>query len=70
MFEPLIGPVGKLDLTGIHWAIVGGESGNGTKNFRPMDLDWVREIRDQCVTAGVKFVFKQYAGSRSGGSGA
>jgi protein gp37 len=62
MFEPLIGPVGKLDLTGIHWAIVGGESGNRTKNFRPMDLDWVREIRDQCVKAGVKFVFKQHAG--------
>jgi protein gp37 len=64
MFEPLIGPVGTLDLTGIHWAIVGGESGGGTNNFRPMDVTWVRQIRDQCVGAGVKFIFKQYAAQR------
>ena len=63
-FEPLIGAVGKLNLDGIHWAIVGGESGGGTHRFRPMAVQWVRAIRDQCVAAGVKFVFKQYAGKR------
>jgi protein gp37 len=42
--EPLLGPLPALDLTGIHWVIVGGESG---PEYRPMDLDWVREIRDQ-----------------------
>ena len=42
--EPLIGPIGTLDLEGIHWVIVGGESGPG---FRPMKLEWVREVRDQ-----------------------
>ena len=68
-FEPLIGAVGKLNLDGIHWAIVGGESGGGTNNFRPMDIEWVRSIRDQCVSAGVKFVFKQYAGKRPEGLG-
>mgnify|MGYP001377394179 CR=1 FL=1 len=61
MFEPLVGRIGKLDLTGIDWVIVGGESGNG---WRPMETDWVREIRDQCVDAGVKFVFKQYAAKK------
>jgi protein gp37 len=58
MFEPLIGPVGKLDLDGIDLVLVGGESGIG---YRPMDPDWVREIRDQCVSAGVGFNFMQYA---------
>ena len=43
-FEPLIGPVGELDLSKIAWAIVGGESG---KNYRPVNAEWVREIRDQ-----------------------
>lgn len=64
--EPLIGPVGKLDLTGIHWVIVGGESG---PNYRPMNLDWAREIRDQCIRANVAFFFKQVGGLRptSGG---
>jgi len=61
-FEPLIGPVGRLDLTGIHWAIVGGESGNG---FRPMNHAWARAIRDQCVRAGTAFFFKQSASVRS-----
>ena len=64
MFEPLVGSVGKLNLDGIRWALVGGESGGGTNRFRPMDIAWVREIRDQCVAAGVKFVFKQYSGKR------
>jgi protein gp37 len=57
--EPLIGPVSELDLTDIHWVIVGGESG---PQARPINPDWVREIRDQCVTAKVAFFFKQWGG--------
>jgi protein gp37 len=56
--EPLLGPL-ELDLTGIHWVIVGGESGLG---YRRMNLDHARSIRDQCVTAGVPFFFKQVGG--------
>ena len=55
--EPLIAPLGTLDLIGIHWIIVGGESGPGA---RPMDTQWVRDIRDQCARAGVAFFFKQW----------
>ena len=64
--EPLIGRIGRLDLTDIDWVIVGGESGPGA---RPMDPDWVREIRDQCGEEGVAFFFKQWGGFRpkSGG---
>ncbi len=64
--EPLIGPMGKIHLTGIDWVIVGGESGPGA---RPMDPDWVRDIRDQCSKADVAFFFKQWGGLRpkSGG---
>jgi len=64
--EPLIGPVGLLDLAGIHWVIVGGESGPGA---RPMHPDWVRQVREQCVAQGVAFFFKQWGGPRpkSGG---
>lgn len=64
--EPLIGPVGRLDLSAIDWVIVGGESGPGA---RPMHPDWVRAIRDQCERAGVAFFFKQWGGPRpkSGG---
>ncbi len=58
--EPLLGPLDHLDLRGIHWAIVGGESGPGA---RPMPKEWVRSIRDQCVAAGVAFHFKQWGGS-------
>lgn len=50
--EPLIEPVGDIDLTGIDWVIVGGECGPGT---RPMAADWAREVRDQCLDAGVAF---------------
>lgn len=57
--EPLIGPVGALDLDGIDWVIAGGESG---ANHRPMDEEWVTDIRDQCVAAGVAFFFKQWGG--------
>jgi protein gp37 len=65
--EPLLGPVGSLDLDGIHWVIAGGESG---PNFRPAKIEWLREIRDQCTDAGVPFFFKQWGGIRpkSGGN--
>ena len=55
--EPLIGPIGKVDLTGIDWVIVGGESG---PRARPIDLNVVRNIRDQCAAAGAAFFFKQW----------
>lgn len=54
--EPLLGPIDDLDLRGIGWVITGGESGPGA---RPMDPQWARDIRDQCVGAGVAFVHKQ-----------
>ena len=57
--EPLLAPVGKLDLTGIDWVIVGGESG---PHARPMDKRWVIDIRNQCVRARVAFFFKQWGG--------
>ena len=65
-FEPLLGPVGKIDLVGIDWVIVGGESG---PQARPMYEEWAVEIRDQCRAANVAFFFKQWGGIRpkSGG---
>ncbi|GAB4076085.1 DUF5131 family protein [Nostocoides australiense] len=57
--EPLIGDLGVLDLTGIDWVIVGGESG---PRARPMDPRWAESIRDQCATAEVPFFFKQWGG--------
>lgn len=64
--EPLIGPLGEVDLSGIDWVIAGGESGPGC---RPMKREWVVEVRDQCVAAKVPFFFKQWGGIRpkSGG---
>jgi protein gp37 len=59
--EPLIGPIGTLDLSGIHWVLLGGESG---PRARPIDIDWVREIRDQCSAQKVAFFFKQWGGLR------
>ncbi|MFP5221858.1 MAG: DUF5131 family protein [Acidobacteriota bacterium] len=59
--EPLLGSVGKISLEGIDWAIVGGESGPGA---RPMQEEWVTEIRDQCLQSGVAFFFKQWGGVR------
>ena len=56
-FEPLIGPVGQLDLTGIDWAIVGGESG---RSARPIQVAWIDEIHDQCTTQRTAFFFKQW----------
>jgi len=60
-FEPLLGSVGKIDLKGIDWAIVGGESGPSS---RPMKEEWAVEIRDQCRSAKVAFFFKQWGGFR------
>ncbi len=57
--EPLIGALPKLDLSGIDWVIVGGESGHGA---RPIKEEWVTDIRDQCLQAGVAFFFKQWGG--------
>ncbi|CAA9560476.1 MAG: Bacteriophage protein gp37 [uncultured Thermomicrobiales bacterium] len=57
--EPLLGPLPGLDLGGIDWAIVGGESGPGA---RPIEEGWVLDIRDQCRAAGVAFFFKQWGG--------
>lgn len=57
--EPLIGPLPDLELNGIDWVIVGGESGPGA---RPMDPGWVRDIRDNCVAEQVPFFFKQWGG--------
>jgi protein gp37 len=57
--EPLIGPLNGINLEGIHWVIAGGESG---PNYRPMDINWARGIRDDCSEAGVAFFFKQWGG--------
>lgn len=58
--EPLLGPLGTVDLSGIDWVIVGGESGPGA---RSMDPEWVRGLRDQCVAQQVPFFFKQWGGT-------
>lgn len=57
--EPLLGPLPGLNLAGIDWVIVGGESGPG---YRPVRVDWVRDIRDQCQHDAVPFFFKQWGG--------
>ena len=64
--EPLLGPLPDLDLSGIHWVIVGGESGHRS---RPMKESWALDLRDQCATANVAFFFKQWGGPtpKSGG---
>ena len=58
--EPLLGPLKNLDLSGIHWVIVGGESGPGA---RPMNPAWARDLRDQCQSVSVPFFFKQWGGT-------
>jgi protein gp37 len=58
--EPMLGPIPGLDLTGIDWVIVGGESG---PKARPIRADWVREIRERCAASGTSFFFKQWGGS-------
>jgi len=59
--EPLIGRISKLNLSGIDWVIVGGESGPGAREMRE---EWVREIRDNCVEKKIPFFFKQWGGVR------
>jgi len=59
--EPLLEDLGSLELRGIHWVIVGGESG---RSARPMKREWALSIRDQCVAAHVPFFFKQWGGFR------
>ncbi len=60
-FEPLLGPIRAPNLSGIHWAIVGGESG---PRARPMEAWWVEDLRDACKTQNVAFFFKQWGGNR------
>jgi protein gp37 len=64
--EPLLGPLDDIDLDGIHWLIAGGESG---PKHRPVQAEWVCQLRDRCVAEGVPFFFKQWGGARpkSGG---
>ena len=64
--EPLLGPIPGLDLRGIDWVIVGGESG---PHARPMDPDWALDIRDQCVAQDVPFFFKQWGGRNKKSTG-
>jgi protein gp37 len=64
--EPLLESLGRIDLSGIHWVIVGGESGHGA---RPLQESWVLEIRDLCDAAGVPFFFKQWGGRQKSRTG-
>jgi protein gp37 len=57
--EPLLGPIPELPLAGIHWVIVGGESGPGA---RPVAEAWITQIRDRCLARSVPFFFKQWGG--------
>ena len=57
--EPLLEDIGRIDLTDIHWVIVGGESGS---KARPMKLEWLTGIKRQCAVARVPFFFKQWGG--------
>ena len=65
-FEPLLGPVGPVDLRNIHWAIVGGESGPGS---RPIGANWVEEIKAQCRKHKTAFFFKQWGGPNKKSTG-
>ncbi|MDW7730497.1 MAG: phage Gp37/Gp68 family protein [Bacillota bacterium] len=60
-FEPLLGPMPEINLENIEWAIAGGESGI---NARPVDIAWLRQVRDQCIQFDVPFFFKQWGGVR------
>jgi protein gp37 len=64
--EPLLGRLGRLDLAGIHWVLLGGETGPGA---RPMEIEWAREVRDQCIAQSVAFYFKRWGGPRPKTSG-
>lgn len=61
--EPMIGPIDKVDLAGIAWVIVGGESGPG---MRPLDPAWVRDVRDRCMRESIAFFFKQWHKANTG----
>ncbi len=64
--EPLLGPLPNLDLRGIDWVILGGESGAGARAMKP---EWVTDIRDQCLEASIAFFFKQWGGIRKKAAG-
>lgn len=64
--EPLLGPLPELPLDGIDWVIAGGESG---PNARPVDSEWIRELRDHCVSGQTPFFFKQWGGIRAKAGG-
>jgi protein gp37 len=64
--QPLLGPLPSLEVTGLDWIYVGGESGPGA---RPLDPDWVRDIRDRSVAAGIPFLFKQWGGQTRNAGG-
>jgi protein gp37 len=64
--EPLLEGLGKMNLDGVHWTIVGGESGHGA---RPIRTEWVTAIRDQCIESNVPFFFKQWGGVRKKAAG-
>ncbi len=61
--EPMLGPIDRVALDGIAWVIVGGESGHG---HRPMNVEWVRDVRDRCGLAGIPFFFKQWHKKNTG----
>ena len=64
--EPLLGPIPDLNLDGIHWVVVGGESG---PRSRPIEQDWVLDLRDQCIEKNVPFFFKQWGGTNKKAAG-
>jgi protein gp37 len=64
--EPLLGPLRGMDLCGIDWVIAGGESG---ANARPVQAEWIRDLRDQCVATHTQFFFKQWGGRRAKSGG-
>ncbi len=64
--EPLLEDLGRLDLEGIHWVIVGGESGRHARAMKP---EWALSVRDQCIAAGIPFFFKQWGGARKATTG-
>ena len=64
--EPLLEDLGKMDLRGIHWVIVGGESGPGA---RPIEASWVRRVHTECQRHGIPFFFKQWGGVRKSETG-
>ena len=64
--EPLLEELGRIELKGIHWVIVGGESGPGA---RPIEKEWVLDLRNQCKKSGVPFFFKQWGGVRKKSAG-